>query len=124
MHEIALAQGILDVVLDVADGHGVTTVRVRAGELQAVTRDSLQFCFEMVARDTSAAAAHLELDIIPGDALLIDAIELDDGWRYRPDTEEAAGAPHAPAEAPHAHAGAPPAIEVAGAPHAHAGATP
>jgi Zn finger protein HypA/HybF involved in hydrogenase expression len=101
MHEIALAQGILDVVLDVADGHAVTTVRVRAGELQAVTQDGLQFCFEMVAQATSAEAARLELEIIPGDALLIDAIELDDGWRYRPDAEE-------DAEAPHAHAGATP----------------
>ena len=85
MHEVALAQGILDVVLDVAGGREARTVRVRAGELQSVTQDSLQFCFEMVAQDTPAAAARLEVEIIPGDALLIDAIELDDGWHFRPD---------------------------------------
>ena len=55
MHEVALAQGILDVVLDVAGGREPRTVRVRAGELQSVTQDSLQFCFEMVAQDTPAA---------------------------------------------------------------------
>lgn len=84
MHEIALAQGILDVVLDVADGRRARTVRVRAGALQVVTEESLQFCFEMVAQDTPAAAARLQVDIVPGDALLIDAIELDDGWHFRP----------------------------------------
>jgi hydrogenase nickel incorporation protein HypA/HybF len=85
MHEIAIAQGILDVVLDVADGQQVKTVRVRAGELQAVTQESLQFCFEMVAMDTPAAVARLEVETIGGDALLIDAIELADGWHIRPD---------------------------------------
>jgi hydrogenase nickel incorporation protein HypA/HybF len=88
MHEVAIAQGILDVVLDVADGQEVRTVRVRAGELLAVTQDSLQFCFEMVGQETSAAAAHVEVEIVPGDALLIDAIELQDGWRYRPEPAE------------------------------------
>jgi hydrogenase nickel incorporation protein HypA/HybF len=88
MHELALAQGVLDVVLDVADGREVRTVRVRAGESLAVTVDSLQFCFEMVAQDTQAAAAKLEVDMVPGDALLIDGIELEDGWQWRPDVVE------------------------------------
>jgi hydrogenase nickel incorporation protein HypA/HybF len=103
MHEVALAQGILDVVLEVAAGHEVRTVRVRAGELQAVTQDSLQFCFEMVALETTAAAARLEVEVIPGDAVLIDAIELDDGRRLRPDSDEVEEAPHV-----HAHAEATP----------------
>jgi hydrogenase nickel incorporation protein HypA/HybF len=85
MHEMALAQGILDVVLDVADGHEARTVRLRVGELQAVTQDSLQFCFEMAAVETLAATAKLEVEIISGDGVLIDAIELDDGWHARPD---------------------------------------
>jgi Zn finger protein HypA/HybF involved in hydrogenase expression len=85
MHEIALAQGVLEVALDVADGHEVRTVRVRAGELMAVTQDSFQFCFEMVAQDTLAAAARLDLEIVPGDVLLVDGVELDDGWRWHPD---------------------------------------
>lgn len=85
MHEIALAQGILDVVLDVAAGQRPRTVRVRAGELLSVTQESLQFCFEMVGQQTPAADARLEVEIVPGDVLLIDAIELDDGWRYRPE---------------------------------------
>ena len=93
MHEMALAQGILDVVLDVAGDHEAKTIRLRVGELQAVTQDSLQFCFEMAATETPAATARLEVEIIPGDGVLIDAIELDDGWHTRPDlVEEAAHA--------------------------------
>jgi hydrogenase nickel incorporation protein HypA/HybF len=89
MHEVALAQGILEVVLDIANGESVRTVRVRAGEQQAVAEESLQFCFEMVALDTSAASAQLEVQIVPGDVLLVDAIELSSsGWHIRPDTED------------------------------------
>ena len=86
MHEVALAQGILDVVLDVAAGRQVLTVRVRAGELLAVSEDSLQFCFELVAQDTPAAAARLQVELTPDDALLVDGVELaGDGWQWRPD---------------------------------------
>jgi hydrogenase nickel incorporation protein HypA/HybF len=84
MHEVALAQAILDTVLEIVDGQQPLAVRVRAGELLAVSPDSLQFCFELVAKDTSAAETQLEVEIVPGGALLIDAIELDDGWHYRP----------------------------------------
>ena len=86
MHEVAIAQGILEVVLDVTDGAQVRSVRVPAGEQQAVTPESLRQCFEMVALDTSASEARLDVEVIPGDALLVDAIQLDDGrWLYRPD---------------------------------------
>ena len=42
---------------------------------------------------STSAAARLEVHIVPGDALVIDAIELDDGWHLRPDlaSEAAAG---------------------------------
>ena len=86
MHEVALAQGILDVVLDVAAGRQVQIVRVRAGELLAVSEDSLQFCFELVAQDTPAAAARLQVELTPDDALQVDGVELaGDGWQWRPD---------------------------------------
>jgi hydrogenase nickel incorporation protein HypA/HybF len=100
MHELALAQGILQVVLDVADGERAKTVRVSAGDLLVVSEDSLQFSFELVAQNTLAEAARLEVAIVSGDELLVDAIELEDGWRYRPDlvqTAESLAAEDAPA---------------------------
>ena len=77
MHEVALAQGILDVVLGIADGQPVSRVRVTAGEAHAVTEDSLQLCFQIVAQQTPAADAQLDVRIIPGSTLLVDAVELE-----------------------------------------------
>jgi hydrogenase nickel incorporation protein HypA/HybF len=65
MHEMALAEGILAVVLEVADGHPVKEVRVRAGALQRIVPESLQFCFELAAAGTSAAEATVTVDETP-----------------------------------------------------------
>jgi len=65
MHEMALAEGILAVVLDVAGEEPVRRVRLRVGKLQHVVPDSLQFCFQLAAQDTPAAEAMLELEEVP-----------------------------------------------------------
>ena len=65
MREMDLAEAILDVVLDVAGGQRVHEVRVQAGSLQRVVTDSLQTCFEQVARGTPAERARLTVDEIP-----------------------------------------------------------
>lgn len=118
-----LAEGILEVVLQAADGHPVRQVRVRAGALQRVVPDSLRFCFELAAAGTPAEAARLDVEIRPaglrcrrcraetalvappflcgacgdpdvaylsGDELLVDGVELDTGWRFRPGVDESA----------------------------------
>jgi hydrogenase nickel incorporation protein HypA/HybF len=87
MHEMAYAEGILEVALDVAGGRPVRRVQIRLGEQHAIVPDSLQFCFSLAAQDTLAAEARLEVLSLPGDTFLVDAVELDDGWRRRPDTE-------------------------------------
>lgn len=65
MHEMPLAEGILAVVLQAADDQPVRRVRVRAGALQRVVPDSLQFCFELAAADTPAADARLLVENVP-----------------------------------------------------------
>jgi hydrogenase nickel incorporation protein HypA/HybF len=65
MHEMVLAEGILDVVLQAADGRPVRQVRVLAGALQRVVPDSLQRCFERAAAGTPAAEALLTLEESP-----------------------------------------------------------
>jgi hydrogenase nickel incorporation protein HypA/HybF len=60
-----LAETILDVVLDVAEGQRVHEVRVQAGSLQRVVTHSLQTCFEQVAAGTPAESARLTVDEIP-----------------------------------------------------------
>jgi hydrogenase nickel incorporation protein HypA/HybF len=62
MHEMALAEGILGVVLDAAHGQPVRRVRVRVGALQRVLPESLRFCFELAAQETAAAGAAVDID--------------------------------------------------------------
>lgn len=65
MHEQALAESILDVVLEVAGGQRVHEVRLQIGSLQRVGADSLQTCFEQLAAGSPAEAARLTVDEIP-----------------------------------------------------------
>ncbi len=98
MHEMGLAQAILDTALDIAGDRPVRRVAVSSGEGQAVSADSLQFGFQLMAEGTSAAGAALEVRTVPGDRLLIDEVEVS-GDRpevlRRPDV--------AVVEAPHSH---------------------
>jgi hydrogenase nickel incorporation protein HypA/HybF len=92
MHELAYAEGILAVALDVAEGHVVHCVQVRVGAGHAIVPDSLRFCFELAAQDTPAAGARLDVRVVPGEAFAVDAIERDDGWRHRPVATDGRGA--------------------------------
>jgi len=75
MHELALAQGVLDIVLDLTHEKPVRLVRVRVGELQRVLPETLQFCFQLVAQDSPAAHAELVIDEVPGDDLRVTGVE-------------------------------------------------
>lgn len=68
MHELALAEGILDIVLSYADKNNaqkVSEISVLVGEMTEVVPDSLIFCFESVARGTKAEGAKLILKNVP-----------------------------------------------------------
>lgn len=61
MHEMALAEGILEVVLDIAQSRPVKSVHLQVGTLHAVVPESLEFSFQLVAQDTPAAEALLHI---------------------------------------------------------------
>jgi hydrogenase nickel incorporation protein HypA/HybF len=84
MHEMGLAEGILAVALDVAGEERIERVRVRVGELQRVAPDSLRFCFELAAQETSAASAVLDVDVTAGSDTMVEAVKVTSGWRRRP----------------------------------------
>ncbi|HYP26801.1 MAG TPA: hydrogenase maturation nickel metallochaperone HypA [Blastocatellia bacterium] len=65
MHEMALAEGILAVVLDAAEGQKVRRVCLRVGRLQMVVPDSLQFSFQLISEGTPAAEAAVEMQEVP-----------------------------------------------------------
>lgn len=62
MHELAVTEGILKVVLDAAAQAGARQIRaidLVIGELSGMVDDSIQFYFDILSRDTLAAGATL-----------------------------------------------------------------
>lgn len=65
MHEMALCQGILDIIRDRASEEGfsrVAAVRLRVGALSHVDPRALEFGFDVAARGTLAEGAELRID--------------------------------------------------------------
>jgi hydrogenase nickel incorporation protein HypA/HybF len=65
MHEMGLCEAVLAVVRDVSDDEPVRRVRLRVGRRQGVVPHVFDFCWRLVARDTDAAGARLELIDVP-----------------------------------------------------------
>ena len=71
MHEMALAEGILQICESHAARAGatrVTAIWIEIGELSHVDPDALAFAFTAVAQGTLADDARLEIDRTPGHA--------------------------------------------------------
>ena len=69
MHEMSLAEGILQIVEDAAARQGfsrVTEVRLEIGALSGVETEALSFCLDVVLKGSVADGAHVELERIPG----------------------------------------------------------
>ena len=69
MHEMSLAEGVLQLIEDAAVAQGfarVTTVCLEIGALSSVERESLAFCFDAVTRGGIAQGARLEVHDVPG----------------------------------------------------------
>ena len=62
MHEMAIAEGILDIALDCAQKNGAARIErigLLLGELSGVETDALSLCFSSLTADTIAAHAVL-----------------------------------------------------------------
>lgn len=71
MHEMSLAEGVLQIVEDTARAHAARQVRsvlLEIGALSHVELQSLHFCFDAVTRGTVADGARLEVQAVPGRA--------------------------------------------------------
>ena len=71
MHELALAQNIVEIVAEEAGQHGlgrVDRITLRVGELRGVVPQMLETCLEIAGRGTVAEGARLELEVVPGRA--------------------------------------------------------
>ena len=69
MHEMSLAEGVLQLIEDAARKnpfHKVTAVWLEIGQLSGVEPEALAFCFDAVVRGTLAEGARLEIIVLPG----------------------------------------------------------
>lgn len=68
MHELGLAQEIVQIVVERAAGARVTTVVLEIGKLAAVLPDAVRFCFDLCAEGTVLEGASLVIVETPGRA--------------------------------------------------------
>jgi hydrogenase nickel incorporation protein HypA/HybF len=69
MHEMSLAEGVLQIVEDAAAAQGFTrvkTVWLEIGRLSSVEPEAMRFCFDVVTKDSLADGAALEIIDVPG----------------------------------------------------------
>lgn len=69
MHEMAIAMQIVSIAEGSIPEHlakvRVKTVNMRVGKLSAIVVDSLQFCYEIAARETTLAGSRLHVTEVP-----------------------------------------------------------
>jgi hydrogenase nickel incorporation protein HypA/HybF len=68
MHELSIAQSIVDSARTHAAGHQgrrVLRIGVRVGAISGVAVEALEFCFEMTVRGTDMEGAGLDLERVP-----------------------------------------------------------
>ncbi len=68
MHEMSIAQGIIDIVREEMQKHNarvLRSIRVSIGQMSAVVPEALSFCFNVITSGTDLEGAELIMDIIP-----------------------------------------------------------
>jgi len=68
MHELGLAENILDITRKSVPGgreSAVKTIRLRVGQFAGVVPDSLKFCFDALSGDNGMSKAVLQIEQTP-----------------------------------------------------------
>ncbi len=68
MHEMGIAQALLEQALMAAEANGISRIarlHVKVGAFSNVVEDALRFSFEVASQETKADGATLEVDNIP-----------------------------------------------------------
>lgn len=68
MHELAITQSVVDMVVERTAGRRVASVRVQVGRLSGVVADAMRFCFDVATAGTALEGAALEIDETAGRA--------------------------------------------------------
>jgi hydrogenase nickel incorporation protein HypA/HybF len=65
MHELSIAEAVVDVALRHCHGRRVTAVELKVGHLRQVVPSALEFAFELVAQGTALEGAELRMEEVP-----------------------------------------------------------
>lgn len=68
MHEMSIAQSLIDILREEMLTHNAKTlrsVRLNIGQMSAIVPDALSFCFQIITGGTELEGARLIMDIIP-----------------------------------------------------------
>jgi hydrogenase nickel insertion protein HypA len=68
MHELSLAQNILEIVEQYVpreQSRSVKSIKLRLGEMSGIVSDSLEFCFSAIIAETPMSNALLEIERVP-----------------------------------------------------------
>jgi hydrogenase nickel incorporation protein HypA/HybF len=68
VHELSIAQNVLDIVrqsVPESELQDVRTIRMKVGMLSGVVADSLEFCISAVVAGTSLSGAKLDIELVP-----------------------------------------------------------
>ena len=72
MHELAIADSVVQIASRHANGRRVTKVQLKVGHLRQIVPSALSFSFELVAQDTPVEGALLEMEVVPAVGLCRD----------------------------------------------------
>ena len=65
MHELSLAEAVVEIALRHAAGRSVRKVELRVGDLRQVVPTALEFAFELLSDGTVLEGAELEIENVP-----------------------------------------------------------
>jgi hydrogenase nickel incorporation protein HypA/HybF len=68
MHELSIANSVVEICAEQAHGARVRRVTLEIGQLSAVLPEAIRFCFDVCAKDTVVEGAALEIVEMPGQA--------------------------------------------------------
>ena len=65
MHELSIAEAVVDIAVRHADGRPVSAVELKVGHLRQVVPSALEFAFDLVAEGTPVEGAELRIEQVP-----------------------------------------------------------
>jgi hydrogenase nickel incorporation protein HypA/HybF len=67
MHEMAIAQSVIDIAFAESSryaGQRISKIKLSVGEFSGVVKEALDFAFQALKKDTPAADAEIEIEVV------------------------------------------------------------